>query len=165
MRGAMYEKGKDFERAEAAFRQVLAIEPDNAGALNYLGYMFADRNVRLEEAGKLIGRALELDPQNGAYLDSLGWVNFRQNKLPEAESLLLRALDRIGNDPTVHDHLGDVYFKQGKTRDAINQWQASLKEYESSAQSDADPADVAKVTKKLESARVRLAREAGGSNK
>ena len=128
MRGAMYEKMKDFDRAEAEFRKVLAIDPDNASALNYLGYMFADRGVRLDEAHKLISRALELEPQNGAYLDSLAWVNYHQNKLAEAENLLLRALERIGKDPTVHDHLGDVYLKQGKTRTPSSQWQASLKE-------------------------------------
>ena len=161
MRGAMYEKMKDFDRAEAAFRRVVESDPDNSSALNYLGYMLADRDVRLEEAFKLVSKALELEPQNGAYLDSLAWVDYRLNKLAEAENLLLRALDKIGSDPTVHDHLGDVYFKQGKTRDAIIQWQASLKEWESSSQAEADPAEIAKVAKKLEGAKVKLARETG----
>lgn len=161
MRGAMYEKMKDFDRAEAEFRKVIAMDPENASAMNYLGYMFADRGVRLEEAFKLVSRALELEPGNGAYLDSLAWVKFHQNNLPEAENLLLRALERIGKDPTVHDHLGDVYFKQGKIKDAITQWQASLKEYEGTAASEADPAEIAKVQKKLEGARVRLAKETG----
>jgi tetratricopeptide (TPR) repeat protein len=161
MRGAMYEKMKDFDRAEAEFRKVLADDPDNASALNYLGYMFADRDLKLEEARQLISRALELDPENGAYLDSLGWVYYRQNRLAEAETLLLRALERIGTDPTIHDHLGDVYFKQGKLREAVIQWQASLKEWEATAQAEADPAEIAKVTKKLESAKVKLARETG----
>ncbi|MFB3825622.1 MAG: tetratricopeptide repeat protein [Bryobacteraceae bacterium] len=161
MRGAMYEKMKDFDRSEAEFRKVLAEDPDNASAMNYLGYMLADRNVRLEEAQKLITRALELDPNNGAYLDSLAWVYYRQNKLPEAENLLIRALERVGNDPTVHDHLGDVYDKQGKTREAITQWQASLKEWEATPKSEADPDEIAKVAKKLENARVRLAKETG----
>ncbi|HZT33532.1 MAG TPA: tetratricopeptide repeat protein [Bryobacteraceae bacterium] len=159
MRGAMYERTKQYDAAETEFRKVLAVDADNASALNYLGYMFADRNVRLEEAQKLISRALELDPENGAYLDSLGWVYYRQNRLPEAEGLFLKALDRIGKDPTVHDHLGDCYFKQGKTREAITQWQASLQEWDSSSQSDMDPGEVAKVKNKLESARVRLAKE------
>lgn len=159
MRGAMYEKMKQWDRAEAEFRKVLETEPDNATALNYLGYMFADRGVRLDEADKLISRALELDPGNGAYLDSLAWVYYHQGKLGEAEDLLLRSLEKIGNDPTVHDHLGDVYFKQGKTREAILQWQASLKEWQASSPSEADPAEVAKVNKKLENAKVRLARE------
>ncbi len=159
MRGAMFEKMKRFDDAEAEFRKVLAVSPDSPGALNYLGYMLADRNVRLDEARKMISRAVELDPNNGAYLDSLGWVYYRLNMLPEAETQLVRSLERVGKDPTVYDHLGDVYFKQGKIKEAIAQWQISLKEWESSPQSELDTAEVAKVTKKLEGARIRVARE------
>jgi tetratricopeptide (TPR) repeat protein len=158
MRGAMYERTKQFDQSEAAFRKVLAINPDDAEALNYLGYMLADRNVRLEEAQKLIQKALDQVPNNGAFLDSLGWVYFRQGKLDEAQNVLVQALERIGEDPTVHDHLGDVYFKLGKTRDAVAQWQASLQQYRKSAE-EADPDEVAKVTRKLEDARVKLAKE------
>ena len=158
-RGAMYERMKKFDAAETEFRKVLELDPDNAGAMNYLGYMLADRDVRLDEAYRLVRKALDLDPQNGAYLDSLGWVYYRQGKLNEAEGFLVQALDRIGQDATVHDHLGDVYFKLGKTKDAITQWQASLKEFQTGSQSDSDPEEVASVGKKLESARVRLAKE------
>lgn len=159
-RGAMYERMKKYDAAEAEFRRVLELNPDSAGALNYLGYMFADRNIRLDEAYQLIKKALELDPENGAYLDSMGWVYFRQGKLNEAEGLTVRALDRIGGqDPTVHDHLGDIYAKLGKTREAVAQWQASLKGFQTSAQADVDPDEVASVTKKLDDARVRLANE------
>jgi tetratricopeptide (TPR) repeat protein len=158
MRGAMYERMKKFDQSEAEFRKVLEVNPENAGAMNYLGYMLADRGVRLEEAYQLIKKAIDQDPNNGAYLDSLGWVYFRQGKLTEAEGVLVRALDHIGTDATVHDHLGDVYFKLGKTRDAIAQWQNSLKESQK-ASADADPDEVAKVTKKLDDARVRLAKE------
>ncbi len=160
MRGEMFERTKQFDAAEAEFRKVLEIDPENASALNYLGYMLADRNIQLDEAQKLINKAVELDPQNGAYLDSLGWVCFRQNRLEEAADYLLKALLKMSKDPTVHDHLGDVYFKQGKIREAIAQWQSSLKEYEAGvSQSDADPAEMAQVGKKLESARVRMAKE------
>jgi tetratricopeptide (TPR) repeat protein len=158
MRGAMYERMKKFDLSETEFRKVLKINPENAGALNYLGYMLADRNVRLDEAFDLIKKAVDIDPNNGAYLDSLGWVYFRQGKLHDAEGTLIRAIDRMGTDPTVHDHLGDVYFKQGKTRDAVNQWQASLREYQK-APGDSDPDEVAKVTRKLDDARVKLAKE------
>jgi tetratricopeptide (TPR) repeat protein len=161
MRGAMFEKQKKFDAAEAEFRKVLEGNPDNASALNYLGYMLADRNVRLDEATKMIARALELDPGNGAYLDSLGWAYYRQGKLKEAEGLLVQALEKVGKDPTVRDHLGDVYLKLGKTKEAINQWQASLKDYESGAQGDSDPADAARISKKLENAKVKLAKETG----
>jgi tetratricopeptide (TPR) repeat protein len=121
--------------------------------------MLADRDVRLDEALKMIKRALELEPGNGAYLDSLGWVYYRQNQLELAEDQLSKALEKIGTDPTVHDHLGDVYAKAGKTREAIIQWQTSLKEWEKAASADADPQEIAKVTRKLEDARVRVAKE------
>ena len=83
----------------------------------------------------------------------------RQGKLTEAEGFLVQALDRIGQDATVHDHLGDVYFKLGKTKDAITQWQASLKDFHSPAGIDSEPEDVAKVSRKLDAARVKLAKE------
>src|SRR5262249_7788416 len=127
-RGAMYERMKNYPAAEAEFRKVISTQPDNAGALNYLGYMLADRNEKLDEAHKLISRAVELDPMNGAFLDSLGWVYFRQNNLDQAEASLRKAIERLSTDPTVHDHLGDVYLKQGKVREAIVQWQASINE-------------------------------------
>jgi tetratricopeptide (TPR) repeat protein len=168
MRGAMYERIKNYDGADAEFRKVLELNPDNAGALNYLGYMYADRGIRLDEAQKLISRALELEPENGAYLDSLGWVYFRENKLEEAEQALERALSKkeIGGDPTVHDHLGDVYFKLGKTKDAITQWQASLKEADTpDNQSEMEPGELANIGKKLEDAKVRLARESGAAQK
>ena len=161
MRGAMFERMKKFDASEAEFRKLLEVNPDHAGALNYLGYMLADRDVRLEEAQKLISRALELEPDNGAYLDSLGWVYYRLNRLEDAEQTLQRALAKIGQDPTVHEHLGDVYAKLGKTKDAITQWEASLKEAAGDSQSDMEPGEVSKITKKLEDAKVRLARETG----
>jgi tetratricopeptide (TPR) repeat protein len=163
MRGAMYEKLKQYDAAEAEFRKVLALNPGNASALNYLGYMLADRNVRLSEAQQLIQKALDRDPNNGAYLDSLGWVYYRMGKLEEAEQTLRRALERFPRDPTIHDHLGDVCFRQGRLKEAIVQWQNSLKEWESASAAENDPAEVAKIQKKLEGARVRLAKEGSGN--
>jgi len=159
MRGAMYERMKKYDASEAAFRKVLELDPENAGTLNYLGYMLADRGVRLDEAYQMIKKAVDLDPNNGAYLDSLGWVYFRQGKLQEAQDQLQMAIDKMATDPTVHDHLGDVYFKLGKTREAIAQWQASLKASQGALPSNSDPEEVAKVNKKLDEARVRLAQE------
>jgi tetratricopeptide (TPR) repeat protein len=159
MRGAMYERMKSYDEAEAAFRKVLEINPENSSAMNYLGYMLADRNLRLDEARDLIAKALDQEPNNGAYLDSMGWVFYRLNKLPEAEQSLRRALQFMSTDPTVHDHLGDVYFHEGKIREAIAQWQSSLKNYEAGPPTDVDHEEVAKVQKKLENAKVRLARE------
>jgi tetratricopeptide (TPR) repeat protein len=155
-RGAMYEREKNYDAAEKSFRSVLATDPENAGALNYLGYMYAERNIRLEEAQQLISKALDIDPDNGAYQDSLGWVYYRLNKLDQAADQLRLAVDKVGKDPTVHDHLGDVYFKQGKIREAIQQWEASVAEWKIAVPGDQDSVEFAKVTKKLEGAKVRV---------
>jgi len=160
-RGAMYERMKNYPAAEAEFHKVLEMNPDNDAALNYLGYMLADRNVRLDEARDLISKAVAHEPNSGAYLDSLGWVYFRLNRLPEAEDKLREALRYMSRDPTVHDHLGVVYFRYGKIRDAISQWQSSLREYEAGPPSDMDHSEFSKVQRKLEDAKVRLAKETG----
>jgi len=162
-RGAMYERMKKFDLAEAEFRKLLEQNPNNSSAMNYLGYMLADRNVRLQEAQELIRKAVAQDPNNGAYLDSLGWVYFRLGKLEDAETALLRALEQAAKDPTIHDHLGDVYLKLGKVKEAMAQWGISLKAWETGSPTDLDPAEVAKVQKKLEGARVRLAKESSSS--
>jgi tetratricopeptide (TPR) repeat protein len=159
MRGAVLERQKKFDESETAFRKALAINPDHDESLNYLGYMLADRNVRLDEAYKLIQRAVELKPNSGAYLDSLGWVYYRQGKITEAERILVKAVDLTGQDPTVHDHLGDVYMKLGKTQEAIAQWNASMKGFKEQPASETDPDELASVTSKLDAARVKLAQE------
>ncbi len=159
MRGSMYERQKKYDLAEKMFRQVLDMDPENASALNYLGYMLADRNVRLEEAQDLVKRAVHIEPNNYAFLDSLGWVYYRLNRLDDAEQQLNRSLQLMSKDPTIHDHLGDVYFKEGKLKEAISQWQSSLKQWSESSPADLEPDEVAKVQRKLDSARVRLAKE------
>ncbi|MFB3778055.1 MAG: tetratricopeptide repeat protein [Bryobacteraceae bacterium] len=164
MRGAMHERRKDYAAAEIEFRKALALDPDNAGVLNYLGYMFADRGVRLEEALKLISRAVELEPTSGAYLDSLGWVYFKMDRLEEAETYLRRSLELVPHDATIRDHLGDVLARQGKLKEAVIEWQASLKEWEASAPVERDAAEIAKVSEKLEKARFRLAQETSGGS-
>ncbi|HTS47325.1 MAG TPA: tetratricopeptide repeat protein, partial [Bryobacteraceae bacterium] len=131
------------------------------GALNYLGYMLADRDVRLEEARDMILKALQISPNSPAYLDSLGWVYFRMNKLPEAEEKLKQAIEYMSRDATVHDHLGEVYMREGKIKDAVAQWQSSVKEWQTSSPGEMDRTEMAKVQKKLDEAKVRLARETG----
>jgi tetratricopeptide (TPR) repeat protein len=158
-RGAMYEKMKKSDLAEAEFRKIIEVKADYAPALNYLGYMLADRNVKLQEALALITKALDLDPTSGAYLDSLGWVYFKLNRLPEAEENLRMALLRTPRDGTVHDHMGDVLLRESKVKEAIAQWQLSVQELEASLPADVEPGDLAKVKSKLEAARVRLAKE------
>jgi Tfp pilus assembly protein PilF len=157
----MYEREKQYDQAEKAFRQVLETDPTNASAMNYLGYMLADQNTRLQEAQDLIKKAVNLEPNNYAFLDSLGWVYYRQNRLDDAEQQLRHSVQLMSKDPTIHDHLGDVLFKQGKIKDAIAQWESSLNYWHSSAPADIEPDEVAKVQKKLDTARVRLAKEQG----
>jgi tetratricopeptide (TPR) repeat protein len=163
-RGAMYEKMKKIDLAEAEFRKILEVDSENAPALNYLGYMLADRNVKLAEALTLVTKALDLEPNSGAYLDSLGWVYFKMNRLPEAEENLRQALLRTPRDATVHDHMGDVLLRESKVKEAIAQWQISLQEFDATPAGDVEPGDVAKVKSKLEAARVRLAKEGKPNN-
>jgi tetratricopeptide (TPR) repeat protein len=159
VKGSVYERQKKYDQAEEAFKQVLNGDPQNAVALNYLGYMLADRGVRLEEALNYLKKAIALDPANGAYLDSLGWAYYKLGKYDLAEQNLSKAVQRTPNDPTVQDHLGDVYLKVGRLKQAAAHWERALNEYNRSVTADAEPADVAKVQKKLESAKVKLARE------
>jgi tetratricopeptide (TPR) repeat protein len=161
LRGAMFEKMKKFDEAEAEFRKVLELNPESSSALNYLGYMLADRNVRLNEALAMIQKAVDMEPHNAAFLDSLGWVYYRLGRLEEAEEYLRRSLERGSRDPTVHDHLGDVLFSRDNLKEAISQWELAVREWQSSAPSDLDAGEIAKIEKKLENARVRLARESG----
>ena len=156
MRGAMYEKLKKFEQAEAEFGKVLKIDPDNVAALNYLGYMLVDRDVRVQEAYEMIKKAVDKEPNNGAYLDSLGWAYFRLDKLDQAEEYLKRAIEQTKRDPAVHDHIAEVYAKQGKFKDAVIHWEIAVKEWELGPPADLDQAEYAKVQKKLEKARVKV---------
>jgi tetratricopeptide (TPR) repeat protein len=156
-RGMLYDQQKLYEQAEAEYRKGLALDPKNATIENDLGYLLAERGVKLDEAVTMLKRAVDYDPQNGAYLDSLAWAYYKQGQYALAEDYEQRAVLRMGTDPALLDHLGEIYAKNGKLQQAIVEWQKSLKEYSVSLQPDADPSDVQKVQHKLEGARVRLA--------
>ena len=158
-RAMMLDRARRFDEAESDFKKVLATDPNNALTLNNYGFMLADRGVKLDEALEMIRKAVQLEPTNYAYLDSLGWVYYRLGQYGPAEDNLQRAISRGASDPTVHDHLGDVYEKTGKLKLAAAQWELSLNEYARTVQADMDAGDVSKVQKKLDSARVRLAKE------
>jgi len=159
LRGSTYERDKRYSEAEAQFKKVLAGDPEHASALNYLGYMLADQNTQLDEALGYIKHAVDLDPANGAYLDSLGWAYFRLGKYDLAEENLLKASQKINTDPTVHDHLGDLYQKTGRLKLAAANWERALTEWNRTIAAEVDPGDVARVQKKLDSAKMKLARE------
>jgi tetratricopeptide (TPR) repeat protein len=159
LRGATFEREKHYPQAEEQFQKVLASDPENASALNYLGYMLADQNQKLEEALGYIKRAVDLDPMNGAYLDSLGWAYFRLGKYELAEDNLVKASQKINTDPTVHDHLGDLYQKMGRLKLAATNWERALTEWNRTLAADVDSADQARVQQKLDSAKMKLAKE------
>ena len=104
----------------------IELDQENPEALNYLGYIYAEENKNLDEAEALIKKALGLSPENGAYVDSLGWVYFKKGMFDEARKELEKAKEIIGEDPVVYDHLGDVYFKTGSLDKAKEAWTKSL---------------------------------------
>lgn len=159
LRGELAERQHHDAPAERYFRQALDLDPANAMTLNYLGYMFADKNTHLPEALTMVRKAVELEPMNGAYLDSLGWVYFHLGEYELAETNLLSAVNRDQTDPTVHEHLGDLYEKTGRIRQAAAQWELSLAQYAKSDPADVDQSDINKIQKKLDSARVKLAKK------
>jgi tetratricopeptide (TPR) repeat protein len=163
LRGSSYERQKKYDQAEEVFRKALAKDPQNAAVLNYLGYMLADRGSRLDEALIMIKKAVELEPSNGAYLDSLGWAYFRLGKYELAEDNLTKASQHMGMDPTVQDHLGDLYQKTGRLKLAAAHWERALDEWNKTVAAEQDTDSLAKVTQKLESAKMKLAKEEPGN--
>jgi Flp pilus assembly protein TadD len=114
------------EAARARLRRTLELDEHHADAMNYLGYLDADEGKNLEEAEALIQRALLLDPSNGAYMDSLGWVYYRMGRLDEAIATLGRAAELLATDPVIFEHLGDAYFKRKDLEPARRSWQRAL---------------------------------------
>ncbi len=161
--GSVYERQKKYDKAEEAFHRVLADDPKNAMALNYLGYMLADRGTRLDEALGYIRRAVALEPQNGAYLDSLGWAYYKMGNYELAEENLRRASERTTDDPTVHEHLADLYQKTGRLKLAATYWERSLEEWNKTIPAEVDSESVARVQRELETARVKLAKQNAAS--
>ena len=124
--GAASERLKKYDDAERFFKQVLNMNPQNADAYNYLGYMLIDTGTRVQEGLNYVKQALEIDRNNGAYLDSLGWGYFRLDQLELAEDNLRQALEKLSDNAVVHDHMGDLYFKQGKFQMAVQHWEKAL---------------------------------------
>ncbi len=121
-----YERSGDFDNAVGMFKKLLGIDPKSAIVLNYLGYMYADKGQNLEEAKDLIAKALEAEPNNAFYIDSMGWVFYKMGRLEEAKESLETAVNLLPGDATLRDHLGDVYLSLNLKQQAIEQWQKSL---------------------------------------
>jgi predicted Zn-dependent protease len=120
------ERAGDTKGSEESLRRVLEKDPDNATALNNLGYFLVERNERLTEALEMIQRAVKAEPTNSSFLDSLGWAYFKLGKLDEAERQLKEAARRDPASSTIQEHLGDVFQKQGKAAEARAAWQKAL---------------------------------------
>src|SRR5450631_1316853 len=157
--GAIYERQKLFDRAEEQFRKVLTVNPRNAAVLNYYGYMLGDLGIRLDEAEALVNRALKEEPFSGAYLDSLGWIYLKQNKLGEAETALRKALEHESHDATIHSHLGDLYAKTGRPEMAAAEWEKSLVEWKRSLPADIENDKIAELENKLSQMKHRVAQK------
>jgi Flp pilus assembly protein TadD len=132
--------------AERTVRQLVALEPGNADALNYLGYLLADRGQQLDEAIRLVRRALDIEPNNPNYLDSLGWAYYRRGDFDQAEKYLAPAAQQMPRNATVQEHMGDILAKRGRWADAIAAWTRAL-------QGDEGDVNKAAVEKKIADAR------------
>ncbi len=144
--GAVLDKQKRYADAERVFKEVLTRDPENAAVLNYLGYMLAERGERLDESVELLTKALQLQPDNGSILDSLGWAYFKADKLALAEENLRRAADQLKTNSVIQDHYGDLLFKLGRLDDAIAAWTRALA-------GDGDSIDRRDVDRKIHAAR------------
>ena len=147
--GTVFDKQKKFAEAESAFRQVLTRNPDNAIALNYLGYMLAERGERLDESVGYLTKALQAEPENPSYLDSLGWAYFKADKLDLAETNLKRAADQLKTNSVIQEHYGQVLFKLGRYDEAIAAWTRALA-------GDGDAIDKGDVDRKIKAAKLKL---------
>ncbi|KQS67775.1 hypothetical protein ASG39_05195 [Rhizobium sp. Leaf371] len=163
-RGIAYERLKEWEKAEPSFKKALELNPDQPQVLNYLGYSWVDKNINLEEGLNMIRRAVDLKPDDGYIVDSLGWAYFRLGQFDEAVAELERAAELMAGDPTINDHLGDAYWRVGRKLEAVFQWNQTL---ELKPEDD----EIAKIKAKIENglppveAKVPAAAEAEGKPK
>lgn len=124
--GAAYDKVDRFSDVVKQMETVLQLNPDHADALNYLGYSYAERGIHLDEAVRLTRRAVELQPKNGYYIDSLGWALFQVGKIDEALQRMKEAAALVQDDPVIYEHLGAIYLKQEKREEAEKAWKQAI---------------------------------------
>ncbi len=145
----VYDQQKKYGLAEEQYKAVLASNPLDAEAYNDLGYMLADRGVNLPQSVNYIKHALQLQPNNGAYLDSLGWAYYKMSRYDLARPPLERAARLMANDPTVLMHLGNLYVKLGDKQEAMDAWRRALKNYPSALDTSFGAAQANKLKKRL----------------
>jgi Flp pilus assembly protein TadD len=121
----------------------MELDPEQPSLLNYLGYSWVDQGQQLDRAMDLIRKAVKLKPDDGFYVDSLGWAHYRLGEYEEAARQLERAVELEPNDPIINDHLGDAYWQVGRRNEARFQWSQALT-------LKPEPEDQARIAKKLE---------------
>lgn len=126
----VFDKTNRFEEMEKYLKKVIEINPKHADALNYLGYSYADRGINLDEALSMIKSALDLRPDSGHIIDSLGWVYFKLGQYDDALKALHRAAEIVQDDPVILDHIGDAYNSKGLTDKAREYWKKAIKFHE-----------------------------------
>jgi tetratricopeptide (TPR) repeat protein len=148
--GVAAEQAGLYDKAAELLKQSIALDPSNAAeTYNYLGYMWAEHNMHLDEAADMIKRALQMDPQNGAYLDSMGWVEYQQGKYDQAINDLSRAAQNMTkDDPVVFEHIGDTCLKLNRISQAIEAWQKAA---------GLDPANK-KIAQKIDNAKTKMSK-------
>jgi tetratricopeptide (TPR) repeat protein len=124
--GVLLDKAGDKDACIREMRKIIEIDPDHAEALNYIGYTYAEKGIRLDEAMELIQRAIELKPDSGFILDSLGWVYFGKGEYEQAVHYLEKALELTPDDPTINEHLADAYLKQEEYTKALDYYKKAL---------------------------------------
>ena len=147
-RGTAYERAKQWQKAEADLKKALELVPDNqpngkSQVLNYLGYSWVDTGINIDEAFKLLQRAVDLNPRDGMIIDSLGWAYYRLGRTDDAVRELEKAVELKPGDPVINDHLGDAYWKVGRKLEARFQWQHAK-------DSNPEPEDLEKIVAKLQ---------------
>jgi len=126
-RAAAFESLKQYSKAAGQIKKLFTIEPNNIEALNFLGYLYAEQGVQLDEAEQLIRRALKAQPDNGYYLDSLAWVHYKRAEYDKAVAVQIEAIGHVPDDPVMHEHLGDMLWRSGKTDQARATWKDAIK--------------------------------------
>jgi Flp pilus assembly protein TadD len=124
--GTAFDKLNRFDDVERSMETALSLDPHHADALNYLGYSYAERGIKIDQALSLTKQAVAIKPENGYYVDSLGWAFYKSGLLSEALTEIKRAVLLVGDDPVIYEHLGEIYMKQHKTTDARDAWLHSL---------------------------------------
>ncbi|MEM7302422.1 MAG: tetratricopeptide repeat protein [Pseudomonadota bacterium] len=125
-RGIAYERTKQWPKAEESFKKALELFPDQPSVLNYLGYSWVDMNINLEEGLEMIRKAVNLRPNDGYIVDSLGWAYYRMGRFDDAVRELERAVELRAADPTINEHLGDAYWRVGRKLEATFQWNHAI---------------------------------------